>query len=172
MKKYFSYFFILLIFIQSGGIFWWLKVEQIAIHQEMQELLSESSFEQYTELNLPLKEYYSNLKEEGKELLQNGKLYDIKSVVIANGKATIKAIHDAKEENLLLRFVHFVKYSNSNQKQIPASLTQLMLLCYLPQLVKFSFSTPEQSIQTIVKQAFAAKTFDCSLDSPPPQLLS
>jgi hypothetical protein len=172
MKKYFSYFFILLIFIQSGGIFWWLKVEQIAIHQEMQDLLAESSFNQYIELNLPVKEYYDNLKDDGKELLLNGKLYDIKSVSIVNGRAKIKAIHDEKEENILLHIVHFVKHSNSKQKQIPASLAQLMLLCYLPQLSKFNFSQPFKTIEKVLSQAFAAKLFDCKIDSPPPQMHS
>lgn len=172
MKKYFCYFFILLIFIQSGGIFWWLKMEQITIQQEMHTLLADSSFNIYTELNLPMNEYYENLKDEGKEILLNGKLYDIKSVSIVNGRAKIKAIHDEKEESVLIRIVHFVKHSNSNQKQIPASLAQLMLLCYLPHLAKFNFSQPSEKVQNVLCQAFAAKTFDCSIDSPPPQIRS
>lgn len=172
MKKYFCYFFILLLFIQSGGIVWWLKAEQIAIRQEIREQMAQATFNQYTELNLSLTDYYENLKDGGKELLLNGNLYDIKSVTIIKGKVKIKAIHDTKEQNLLLRLVQFIKHSSSNQKQIPKSLTQLMLLCYLPQQGASIFFLAHQASENVLKQTFAAKTFLLPIDSPPPKLFS
>jgi hypothetical protein len=170
MKKSFAIFFAFLLLFQSFGLLWWFKMEQITLHYEMQEKAIRTDFDLLIELNLPLSKYFASIKDEGKEIELEGKMYDIKSVKITNGRVKIYALRDTKEENLLRCFSQFLEHSNSDQKQIPDSFSKIVSLSFITPFTEPMCLLFECFIPFGLKKDFALVTYQNSLDTPPPKL--
>ncbi len=172
MRKIYPLVLVILLLFQSIGLVWWFKLEHISIQIEMQEKAKKPVISDIVDINLPLSIYLESIIDEGKELKFEGKMFDIVSVKIKNGRAAIKAIRDSKEENVLLRFSHFIKHSNSNQKQVPQALSNLFLLFYLsPGSIEIDNLIVELKV-FCVNLGFASKTYFVMIDSPPPKVIS
>ncbi len=171
MKKLASILFIGIILLQSGGIIWWLKAQQWGIQFQISQQLHKQDLPQETILLNPSAFAGLHFKE-ANEIIYEGKLYDIISTSVEDGKIKLLVYNDIHEENVLFQISHFIKALNANNKKIPSFAGQILALIYLAPIGEELPKSPNISAKNISPYYFVSKTFQTDITSPPPKLFS
>jgi hypothetical protein len=125
-----GYLFLLLILIlQSGAMLLIFKAQQSYVRFEMNEKL-ESNHESCELLILTLKEFKKS-RIDTKEIIWDGKLYDIRSAVVSGNIVRLEVINDTEEEHVLERIKYLVQNASLPDNPLPKQLYQLITMVYL-----------------------------------------
>jgi hypothetical protein len=161
---------ILLLFIfllQAGGILLIYQLRQCQAYGEMSEKLNASGT-QFQKISLSLREYQKS-KTGARELLIDGKLYDIKSEKISGSTIELLVINDSKEEGIWNEIKSYFNRSKQNDN-FPQQLCQLLLLTYIaPEAEELVFLSPSKTISFTELTVYSESCF-FTITSPPPEL--
>ncbi len=70
----------------------------------------------------------------GKEIIWQGKMYDIKWSKLKNGVMIVKAIYDAKEHTLISKFTKHIQKQHRKDNNSSNTLSKILKFEYLPNL--------------------------------------
>jgi hypothetical protein len=121
---------LLLLFMQSGGLFIVLKLQQYASKELMNEHISKSSTGA-RHLALGIIDFKSCITGRN-EIFHDGKLFDILSVEFNSDSVHLIAINDVKEENILKTIKVLFTENSLDPKKSTEALLQLLFPDYLP----------------------------------------
>lgn len=169
MKRFGALFFLFLLFLQSGGLFWAYKAGHYGLKLDRKERLEDPTAN-FVNLTIPLDAYHQSLKDDGLEIMWKGVLYDIKSVSYHASHVEIVAMADHKEANLISRFEAFLQKTNAHQKQLPIPLNILSILIYIAPYNGFCVQAKELKPLLVHPKQFATSTHASEINSPPPEL--
>ena len=118
MKKLTAISFLLVIFINQLGSYFYYSYQQYRIRREIkQELLANLPD---TELEVFVEEDCKNQivwEEYGEEFHFNDEMYDVAHVIMKDGKRLLYCINDKKEKKLLDRLVKLIESGSDARKQ-------------------------------------------------------
>ena len=131
MRKSGSLILLIILFLQAGGMLLFNKVQHCFNSYKIQEALNdtETHFQKIT-LTYPA---YLQSKIKSDEICVDGKMYDVKSMIIKDNKVELLVIHDSDEEKILKKIKAFFNNSTPENSKLPVQLQQLLTLNYLCQ---------------------------------------
>lgn len=137
-KKFVWLIMLIILFLQMGGLWTSLKVEQLIHRWEMMERM-EADPQNLLNIVLPLIEYKSCLVESD-EILWHGEMYDVKSVTADGGLVELLVFPD-KEEDRILSHLTTLEENQPYRKNSETFLNALTRMLYLvPNQDFFSYS--------------------------------
>ncbi len=104
----------------------------------------------------------------GKEILVNGRMFDIKFTHLQNGVYVFKGLYDEKETVLLTQLEKNQQKSTGENKQL-VQLFQFLLSCYHNQQVEFDFNE-NMNFETLFTNTPPLHPGFITIFSPPPQV--
>ncbi|MFZ4707607.1 MAG: hypothetical protein ACOYMF_16525 [Bacteroidales bacterium] len=167
MKKLFCVLSVVLLFLQSGGILMFYKVEQQMQQHRMRQLLeTENSFLQQFTMSVY---EFSRSNKKGKEILINGKMFDIKSYSISGNTVKLVAIHDKAEELIIKALKNVAKANSQGDNGLLVKIVKLLSLDYtLPMLLQDSVLWhPVQKTLLLLNHIINTRIAD--ILTPPPE---
>ena len=129
LKKVVYIFLLLLLVLQSGGLFLVLKSEQYAAQISMQHRIMNDTVSAEI-LTLSCRDYEKSLVDR-KEIYYHGRMYDIRSMEKTGDSVRLVAVHDVKEGNILKKIKKLFPDNNTKHRQAPKHLMHLMTLNYI-----------------------------------------
>lgn len=123
MRKLSAFFLLAVMLFYSGGYFALFKIRQWNIHMEMDQ----RTYSVET-IRVTYKYYIYHTLRQGKEILLNGMLYDIKAKEISGNQVILKAKFDKKENTLISQLAHFLKDRDHKGNHASKSLTKILKL--------------------------------------------
>jgi len=164
VKRFFVYILLAFFAFHIAGYLAVFKIRQWRINAEMDK--SQRNIESFV---VSIRYYHSHLLRQGKEIIWQGKLYDIKTKRFSHNKVYLKAIKDTKEHSLIGQLANFLKAKDKNGDAATKSFSKLLKLEFLTNRVDskfFGFSLVKYPNQIIKKPLSGFLGFI----SPPPQL--
>ncbi|NVO18120.1 MAG: hypothetical protein HXX13_00375 [Bacteroidetes bacterium] len=170
MKKFLCLFLVILLFLQSGGLLIFFRVE-IAIQQHRMKEVLEKDCSGLEHISLSVNEFNLS-RTSNNEILLDSKRFDIKSWHISGNRVNIEVLHDSTEESLNLAVNHALDPGFLANRGFIGKILSLLTLDYM-----FPFS-----VSYAVIHSFGAKidTFYISsfhfhfpeILTPPPRLFT
>ena len=154
-------------FMLSGGFLLVYKIQQYLVQKEMHNVLN-NKLKDSEKLTLSNSDYQNN-KIDSHEILVQGKLYDIRSVIRMGNIVELQVINDSREEKILDNIKDLVNNSSNSKNHLPEHLLKwlnLVFICPGPVnslVIKYSSSCFLPFNELIISH----KT---DLWSPPPKL--
>lgn len=157
-----------ILLMQSGGMLLLHQMQIGLVKYEMRQMLSRT--ERSEKFIFSLSEYQMSKINE-REILLNGKMYDVKSAVIAGNVVEVLAIHDTKEQSIIGKISEEICRGTCQDKRLPEQLVKLLVLLYnCPQ-------TDSGLLAQIVCPCVFPAFSDClvaqasDIPSPPPEII-
>jgi hypothetical protein len=120
---------LLLLIMQSGGLFMVLKMQQYAAKAVMQSSIScEANISRH--LRIYGDDYIKSIVD-NKEIFYQGKLYDVISMAKGADSVDLTVIQDEKEGSIFKRIKYLFTSSEDSNKKTPQELIRLLSLDYL-----------------------------------------
>ena len=167
MKKFTLISLLVLLMLQSGGLFLLLKLEQQFVKREMETELNEDS-DRLTPLSLSLEEF-SQCRLNNHELKFHGNMLDFKIVGYNHNTVSLLVLNDTEEDSIIHHLSTFNKLTQKQQNKLPQHMVKLMKQCFLFEKSTFS---PENdcNFRVINREVIADIIFgDQEINSPPPK---
>lgn len=169
MSRRFSFFLLLLLLINIAGFYGYFLVRLNQLHEESREALKnlpETELEHF----VLTPESYKNAIVNKREVLINGKMYDVAKVSHEAGKIHVFALHDEAEDDLLA-FIEEVMDNAGKDGQAPSVFSYFTSLNFL----KSGFNwIPDSEFTPVTHDTgFLFNVVCCgqSVTSPPPRLV-
>ena len=168
LKKIGYLILITIIFLQTGGVLVIYKMHQSLARGEMHTILN-CNDTQYEKLTLSMVDY-QKAKIDANEILIQGKLYDIKSIILIGGNANLLIIHDSLEEKILKKIKDFITGNHQSNKKLPYQLLKFLSMKFLPPEDCSNPFVPAISndLKTVTNQIFTSSV--PNIDIPPPKV--
>lgn len=129
IKKTICILFFIVLLLQSGGLLFLFSIEQSIAQLDMNDNLLNGNCNLK---NLTLtKNEYNKYKLNKKELIIDGKMYDVKSLIISDEKINLIVVNDSKEEKILKKIKHFFALNSKSNKNISLKFLKLLSLNYV-----------------------------------------
>jgi hypothetical protein len=129
---------IILLFLQSGGMLMFYKMEQ-QIQQYRMERILENEKTHLQNFTLSMNEFLSS-RLSGKEILIKGRMYDLKSYSFHGNTVKIVAMHDKAEERILSAIKIALKTENHHDSGMLVRIVKLISLDYtFPSALRMTF---------------------------------
>ena len=154
-------------FMLSGGFLLVYKIQQYLVQKEMYNILNDK-LKDTEKLTLSYSDYQNN-KIDNHEILVQGKLYDIRSVIRTGNIVELQVINDIKEEKILDNIKDLVNNSSNSKNHLPDHLLKwlnLVFICPVPAnnlIIKYSSSCFLPFSELIISH-------QTDIWSPPPKL--
>lgn len=120
---------ILFLFVLSGGPLLIYRIQQQLVQKEIIATINKSVAD-VDKISLSGSDF-EKARINSHEIIVDGKLYDIKSVVNSGNTVEISVINDTREENILENIRDFVKNTGKGDDQLPNKLVKLLTLDYI-----------------------------------------
>jgi hypothetical protein len=105
------------------------KIQQWSIRTEM-----DKEHRNIETLYIPHSYFKQHRIRDGKEIIWQGKMYDIKWSKLKNGVMIVKAIYDAKEHTLISKFTKHIQKQHRKDNNSSNTLSKILKFEYLPNL--------------------------------------
>jgi hypothetical protein len=105
------------------------KIQQWSIRTEM-----DKEHRNIETLYIPHSYFKQHRIRNGKEIIWQGKMYDIKWSKLKNGVMIVKAIYDAKEHTLISKFTKHIQKQHRKDNNSSNTLSKILKFEYLPNL--------------------------------------
>ncbi len=129
LKKTLYISLLVLLIMQSGGLFVVLKMQQYTAKAIMHNQIRRSGNDiQHLRL---CESDYNKCIVDNKEIYYKGKRYDVVCLTKAGDSIDMSVIHDEKEGNVVKRMKDFFAKSDDGSKKTPQELIRLLTLDYL-----------------------------------------
>lgn len=167
MTRRFSIFLLLILLVNLAGFYGYFIFRLNQIHEESRatlKFLPESELEYF---RLTPKDY-TRAKVNNREILINGKMYDVARINVSKEKVEVYALHDEAEDDLLA-FIREVMNNAEKDGQAPSVFSQFTSLQFLQPALG---CLPDLSgIQIIHRTGLVLSSFNASQTvlSPPPR---
>lgn len=146
----------------SGGYFALFKIRQWSIQIEM------DGSQHFPEtLVVPYKYYIDHLERDGKEIIWNGKYYDIKVRTFKDGLVILKAKYDQQESSLISQLSHFLKEKDHKGNNAGKAFSKVLKMDFF---LFFNFHFISSNVSDYVYDTFselAIKGYSNPIYSPP-----
>lgn len=139
------------LFLQMGGLWSSLKIQQIIHRWEMLEKI-ESNPENLVKIRMSVNEYESCLIESD-EILWQGEMYDVKAETFQGQTVELVAFPD-KEEDLILNNLTRLEENQSSRKESETLLDVLTKMIYLQPKFKFHLIVNQACNQVYFRYIF------------------
>ena len=116
-------------FMLSGGFLLVYKIQQDFVQKEMHNVLN-NKLKDSEKLTLSYSDYQNN-KIDSHEILVQGKLYDIRSVIRTGNIVELQVINDSREEKILDNIKDLVNNSSNSKNHLPDHLLKWLNLLYI-----------------------------------------
>jgi hypothetical protein len=132
MKRIIYITFLFLLFLKTGGYYAFLKIQQYIVSEEVKEKIIKSlPAEKLVKLSFSRTDYATiDWEEEGKELIYEGKMYDLVRTVYDGKNYVLFCFSDKEESTIYQKILSFSKTQNDDfpvKKSLTACL-QLLLI--------------------------------------------
>jgi hypothetical protein len=105
------------------------KIQQWSIQTEM-----DKTYRNIETLYIPHSYFKQHRIRDGKEIIWQGKMYDIKWSKLKNDVMIVKAIYDAKEHTLISKFTKHIQKQHQKDNNSSNTLSKILKFEYLPNL--------------------------------------
>ena len=116
-------------FMLLGGFLLVYKIQQYFIYVEMSNTIN-NKLKKTEKISLPYSDYQKN-KIDSREILINGKLYDIRSARLKGSIVELQVINDSREEKILDNIKELVNNSSKSKNHLPDHLLKWLNLVYI-----------------------------------------
>lgn len=106
------------------------KIQQWSIQTEM-----DKTYRNIETLYIPHSYFKQHRIRDGKEIIWQGKMYDIKWSKLKNDVMIVKAIYDAKEHTLISKFTKHIQKQHQKDNNSSNTLSKILKFEYLPNTV-------------------------------------
>jgi hypothetical protein len=169
LKRTINVGLLLLLMMQSGGLYIALKIQQYSAKVVMQHTISHNEAPAI-HMTLSLSDYMKSLVEKN-EIFYRGKMYDIKTRIFSVDSIDMMVIHDVKEGNILKKVKKLFAHNNDLQKTFPEVITYLLSLNY----IRTNINNPSVVFTSIfiIKSDFSEKAIfrNSNVLTPPPEVI-
>lgn len=168
LKKAGCIFLVLLLFLQSGGLLFILNVQQGFLFYEMHERLNnpETVFEKIT---LTQKDYEDS-RVNTDEILYNGNMYDVKSILIINNTVELLAINDVDEFEVFKIVENLIACKDLPVSEISFHLQKLISLFYVSFFDDLIFHLQASTTNYLPLLKLNRQILFAEIPCPPPRL--
>ena len=165
LKKAGYIFLLLLIALQSGGLWFVCEMQKCIVEFKMEQAIR-SKDSGFVTLTIPLAEFD---QKNTREISYNGKMYDIKSFTISGDVATLQVLNDTEEERIDSKLRALGRTTDSDPDDLFRHLLDLLTQQYIcPTPENFVVS---HDVQEMRYMPFHPDLISHQLDiiSPPPK---
>jgi hypothetical protein len=136
--------FLLLILFQGGGLQCFYLFKQKLAQVEMVEKLVNNKAE-VQHISIPSQDYHKKLIN-GQEIELNGKLYDIRKVILSEKKAYLSVVEDAKEMHVISMIKKIMGSERDDRQQFPQKLLSFMSMLFIQSNFTYYYYFPNPSV--------------------------
>lgn len=132
MKKLTAISFLLVIFFNQIGYYFYYGYQQYRIRRDIRHALVTNLPE--SELEIIIAEEWPrqiHWEEEGEEFQLNGEMYDVARIELKDGKHILHCINDKKEKKLLDHFIRTIRDNHDDARKQGRSSGKGMVKCQL-----------------------------------------
>jgi hypothetical protein len=135
LKKIVYILVVILLFLQSGGMLMFYKIERQVQQNRMRQKMEDNNY-QLQQFSISKLEFTRN-KLSGNEIVMHGKLYDMKSFSIHGNTVDVLAMRDKAEELIIKAIKNAIKTSARMENGLLVRIVKLLTLDYsVPNLLQ------------------------------------
>ena len=166
MRRTASFTLIVLLLLQSGGLFLVYKAMQCLAHYEMMQTISHQKTG-FTKLTISREDYRQG-KVGFNEFFFHGELFDVKSVSVHGSEISLLVLPDSKEKSILKKAGALGDRSDHNHA-LPVLIAKLLMLTYVfPAMNQGSFLGSPAADRFIHYSEFL-RSPNAEIATPPPR---
>ena len=167
LKKSSCIALLIIILLQSGGMLLLFQIRQFNIQYRMEVLISRKETK-FLKMVMSVSEYQKCRIDAG-EILVNGEMYDVKSLVHSAGKIELLVIHDKHEGGLIKRIQQLAAGSKENNSPLPNYLIKWLSVLYFSPFLNINFMQDQLLRTKFISNSIDFFSFVSEVISPPPE---
>jgi hypothetical protein len=169
VRKFSAILILSILLVNAAGFYAYYIVQLQQIHMEMRKTLRLLPDGELEILRLSKKEY-AEARVDEHEVKVHGKMYDIARKKFSEDSVVVYALHDEKEDHLLLLLEEIISKPLKDRSSMPVAIVQFLTLLFVqPQGVGTTVFFPITSVSFLNSYWFSMQTAITSMDSPPPR---
>ena len=166
MKKSITVTLLVIFILQTGGILLVYKIKQWYVYEQVHESLNNKDIF-CQKMMLSLKDYRKS-KINSDEIFYDGKMFDVRSVIVLDSIVELAVFRDLEEENILEEICEYIR-SKFHYKDFPDQLYQFFSMVYLFQDNKYVFFVFSKRVTFFNYGNLHAIPGNSSISTPPPR---